>query len=63
MKTRQGTPAVVIATPETKEAGEAPAPERSEEFTLLTDQLKDIRDHLRRLNSRLDELDERTKDL
>lgn len=62
VKTRQGTPAIVTATPDAKDAGEA-HPEPSEEFALLNDQLKDIRTTLRRLSSRLDELDERTKDL
>jgi len=60
--TRQGARgATVIATPDTHVAGEAP--ERSEEFNLLFAQLQDIRSQLRRLSSRLDELDERTRDL
>jgi DNA-binding GntR family transcriptional regulator len=61
--TRQGARgATVIATPDTQEASDAP-PERSEEFQLLFAQLQDIRGHLRRLSTRLDDLDERTKDL
>ncbi|MFF5261794.1 GntR family transcriptional regulator [Actinomadura viridis] len=60
--TRQGARgATVIATPDTQDAGEAPV-ERSEEFNLLYSQLQDIRGHLRRLSSRLDELDERTRE-
>ncbi|MGI5206471.1 GntR family transcriptional regulator [Spirillospora sp. CA-108201] len=61
--TRQGARgATVIATPDMQEAGDIP-PERSEEFQLLFKQLQDIRGHLRRLGTRLDDLDERTKDL
>ncbi|MFB4318127.1 GntR family transcriptional regulator [Actinomadura sp. 21ATH] len=61
--TRQGARgATVIATPDMRDAEEAPV-ERSEEFTLLFSQLQEIRGHLRRLSSRLDELDERTRDL
>jgi len=63
VQTRQGARgATVIATPDTQDAGEAPV-ERSEEFKILFSQLQDIRGQLRRLSSRLDELDERTKDL
>jgi DNA-binding GntR family transcriptional regulator len=60
--TRQGARgATVIATPDeqTVEAG----PDRSEEFHLLHGQLQDIRATIRRLSTRLDELDERTRDL
>ncbi|MEV3925460.1 GntR family transcriptional regulator [Actinomadura coerulea] len=61
--TRQGARgATVIATPDTQEAGET-SPERSEEFQLLLTQLQDIRGHIRSLSTRLDDLDERTKDL
>jgi DNA-binding FadR family transcriptional regulator len=59
--TRQGSPgATVIAVPDEQDAGDGP-PERSEEFQILNSQLQDIRAHLRRLGSRLDELDERTR--
>jgi DNA-binding GntR family transcriptional regulator len=61
--TRQGARgATVIATPDTQDTREAP-PEHSEEFQLLFTQLQEIRGQLRRLSSRLDDLDERTKDL
>ena len=61
--TRQGARgATVIATPETQGVNEPP-PERSEEFRLLSAQLQDIRSHLKRVAARLDDLDERTKDL
>jgi DNA-binding GntR family transcriptional regulator len=60
--TRQGARgATVIATPDEQTPG--PAPERSEEFHLLHGQLQDIRATIRRLSTRLDELDERTKNL
>ncbi|MBD2895761.1 hypothetical protein amrb99_47000 [Actinomadura sp. RB99] len=60
--TRQGARgATVIATPDTQDAGEAPA-ERSEEFEVIFAQLQEIRGHIRRLSSRLDEIDERTRD-
>ncbi|GAA2134676.1 GntR family transcriptional regulator [Actinomadura napierensis] len=60
--TRQGARgATVIATPDTQDAGEAPA-ERSEEFEIIFAQLQEIRGHIRRLNSRLDAIDERTRD-
>ncbi|MFD0856771.1 GntR family transcriptional regulator [Actinomadura adrarensis] len=60
--TRQGARgATVIATPDSQAAGE-PAVERSEEFNLLFAQLQEIRGHLRRLSTRLDELDERLGD-
>jgi DNA-binding GntR family transcriptional regulator len=60
--TRQGARgATVIATPDTQTA-EGAGPERSEEFHLLSAQLNDIRATIHHLGTRLDELDERTKD-
>jgi hypothetical protein len=38
-------------------------PERSEEFEIISSQLHEIRASIRRLSSRLEELDERTKEL
>lgn len=62
---RQGTPSIVTRRPE-EEAGE-PAAETaegpSEEFTLLLGQLKEIREQVRRLSVKVDDLDERTRDL
>lgn len=59
--TRQGSRgATVIATPDAQDAGGHPE-ERSEEFEVLYSQLQEIRGALRRLSSRLDDLDERTK--
>ncbi|WP_433227943.1 GntR family transcriptional regulator [Actinomadura formosensis] len=62
IQSRQGSPSVVIAKPERVEAGDTPE-EPSQEFTLLWGQLQEIREHLRRQNLRLDELERRTKDL
>jgi DNA-binding GntR family transcriptional regulator len=59
---RQGAPSVVVAKPGQQEAGEAPE-EPSQEFTLLWNQLQEIREHLRQQKIKLDELDERTRDL
>lgn len=62
VRTRQGARgATVIATPENQEAAGLPS-ERSEEFEMLHAQLQDIRGVLRHLTSRLDDLDERTRD-
>ncbi|SEG94713.1 regulatory protein, gntR family [Thermomonospora echinospora] len=62
VQTRQGARgARVIAAPDEQDAGE-PTPERSEEFQLLFSQLQEMRGQLRRLSSKLDELDERTRD-
>ena len=63
---RQGTPSVVTRRPEQAPAGERPGEAsegHSEEFTVLFGQLQEIRGQLRRLSMRLDDLDERTKDL
>ncbi|WP_412515637.1 winged helix-turn-helix domain-containing protein [Actinomadura madurae] len=63
---RQGTPSVVTRRPEQKAPGE-PSGEAaegpSEEFTLLLGQLQEIREHVRRLSAKVDDLDERTRDL
>jgi DNA-binding GntR family transcriptional regulator len=59
---RQGAPSVVVAKPGQQEARDAPQ-EPSQEFTLLWNQLQEIRDHLRQQKIKLDELDERTRHL
>jgi DNA-binding GntR family transcriptional regulator len=60
--TRQGARgATVVDAPNEQVA--ADTPERSEEFQIISTQLSDIRASIRRLSSRLDDLDERTKDL
>jgi DNA-binding GntR family transcriptional regulator len=59
---RQGSRSVVAGVPDAQNAGDTPE-ERSEEFEILYSQLQDMRGVLRRLSSRLDDLDERTKDL
>jgi DNA-binding GntR family transcriptional regulator len=59
--TRQGARgATVIAAPDEQTAQDTP--QRSEEFQILSAQLHDIHATIRRLATRLDELDERTKD-
>jgi DNA-binding GntR family transcriptional regulator len=57
---RQGSRTVVVALPEEQDAAEEPA-EPSEEFRILSGQLQEIRAHIRRLGTRLDELDERIR--
>jgi DNA-binding GntR family transcriptional regulator len=60
--TKQGARSVVAAVPdEQQDAGDTPQ-ERSEEFEILFSHLQDIRGELRRLGSRLDDLDERTRE-
>jgi hypothetical protein len=49
---------VVIATPD--EAGQQ-EPEHSEEFQLISAQLQEMRAAIKKLGSRLDDLDERTR--
>jgi DNA-binding GntR family transcriptional regulator len=58
VQTRQGSPSVVLATPD--EAGEE-VPEPSEEFQVISAQLQDMRAAIKKLSSRLDDLDERTR--
>lgn len=63
---RQGTPSVVTRQPTHSETGEEPDDEAdgpSEEFSLLWGQLQEIKEHLKRQSARLDEIDERTRDL
>jgi DNA-binding GntR family transcriptional regulator len=58
VQTRQGSPSMVIATPD--EAGQ-PEQEHSEEFQLISAQLQEMRAAIKKLGSRLDDLDERTR--
>jgi DNA-binding GntR family transcriptional regulator len=58
VQTRQGSPSVVLATPD--EANEE-VPESSEEFQIISAQLQDMRSAIKKLSSRLDDLDERTR--
>jgi DNA-binding FadR family transcriptional regulator len=63
---RQGTPSVVTRQPTHSETGEESDDEAdgpSEEFSLLWGQLQEIKEHLKRQSARLDEIDERTRDL
>jgi DNA-binding GntR family transcriptional regulator len=60
VQTRQGSPSMVIATPD--EAGYQ-EPEPSEEFQIISAQLQEMRTAIKKLSSRLDDLDERTRHL
>jgi DNA-binding GntR family transcriptional regulator len=63
LASRQGSRTVVVAKPDTPVDAEAGREERSEEFRILFGQLQDIRGHITALRSKIEELDERTKDL
>jgi DNA-binding GntR family transcriptional regulator len=60
IQTRQGSPSVVLSTP-----GEADdeAEGHSEEFEIISAQLQQLQAIVKRISARMDELDERTKDL
>jgi DNA-binding GntR family transcriptional regulator len=60
IQTRQGNPSIVIATP--GEAGDE-VEERSEEFEIISAQLQELRAVVRKISARLDEVEERTKDV
>jgi DNA-binding GntR family transcriptional regulator len=60
IQTRQGSPSIVVATPG-QAAGE-PA-ERSEEFQIISAQLQELKAVILKISARLDDVDERTKDL
>lgn len=60
IQTRQGSPSIVIATP--GEAGGEPE-ERSEEFEIISTQLQQLRAVVRKISARLDDVEERTKDI
>ncbi|GLY79724.1 GntR family transcriptional regulator [Actinoallomurus iriomotensis] len=60
IQTRQGSPSIVLAAPD--EAGDE-AEEHSEEFEIISAQLQQLKAVVKRIGARLDELDERTKDL
>lgn len=63
LESRQGTRTTVIALPDSHaEAGAGPA-ERSEEFEIIFGQLQELRGHITKLRAKVEELDERTKDL
>ncbi|GAA3143346.1 hypothetical protein GCM10010466_37920 [Planomonospora alba] len=65
IETRQGSGSFVLRTPDE----ETPRPavtggsdeEHSEEFLLISQQLQEIREHVKKLSFRLDELDARTR--
>jgi DNA-binding GntR family transcriptional regulator len=60
IETRQGAGSFVVRMPD-DEATAAPVEEHSEEFKILSDQLREIREHMGKLCVRLDELDARTR--
>jgi DNA-binding GntR family transcriptional regulator len=60
--TKQGSRSIVAAVPDKQQAAGDSPQERSEEFEVLFSHLQDIRGELRRLSSRLDDLDERTRE-
>ena len=58
IQTRQGSPSIVLTTLD--ETGEE-AQEPSEEFQIISAQLQEMRAAIKKLGTRLDDLDERTK--
>jgi DNA-binding GntR family transcriptional regulator len=63
IQSRQGSPSVVVARPDQTDTEDAAQEEPSQEFTLLWAQLQEIREGLRQQSRRLDQLEERTRDL
>ncbi|MFC5822128.1 GntR family transcriptional regulator [Nonomuraea harbinensis] len=60
IETRQGSGSFVTRTPDDVEAAPSPG-EHSEEFRIISEQLREIRQHMSKLAVRLDELDARTR--
>ncbi|MDP9865591.1 MULTISPECIES: GntR family transcriptional regulator [Streptosporangium] len=61
IETRQGSGSFVTRMPEGGDDRQAVTEEPSEEFLLLSQQLREIREHVQKLSFRLDELDARTR--
>lgn len=61
IETRQGSGSFVTGMPESGDDRQAATEEHSEEFLLLSQQLREIREHVQKLSFRLDELDARTR--
>ncbi|MFI6802618.1 GntR family transcriptional regulator [Streptosporangium canum] len=61
IETRQGSGSFVTGTPEGGDERQAVTEEPSEEFLLLSQQLREIREHVQKLSFRLDELDARIR--
>ncbi|SDM34906.1 GntR family transcriptional regulator [Nonomuraea maritima] len=59
IETRQGSGSFVSRAPDDESAGPTPG-EHSEEFRIISEQLREIRQHMQKLTVRLDELDART---
>ncbi|MEU0568564.1 winged helix-turn-helix domain-containing protein [Nonomuraea sp. NPDC005983] len=60
IETRQGSGSFVTRTPDDNEAAPTSG-EHSEEFRIISEQLREIRQHMQKLTVRLDELDARTR--
>ncbi|MFI6712758.1 GntR family transcriptional regulator [Nonomuraea sp. NPDC050478] len=60
IETRQGAGSFVTRSPDDATSELSPG-ERSEEFRIISDQLREIRQHMEKLTVRLDELDARTQ--
>ncbi|MET7333328.1 winged helix-turn-helix domain-containing protein [Nonomuraea sp. NPDC005650] len=60
IETRQGSGSFVTRTPDDVDVSPAPG-EHSEEFRIISEQLREIRQHMQKLTVRLDELDARTR--
>lgn len=63
LASRQGSRTVVVAKPDAPAEPEAGADERSEEFQIIFGQLQELRGHIKHLRAKIEELDERTKNL
>jgi hypothetical protein len=62
LASRQGSRTVVVAVPDAPASAGEPE-EHSEEFQVIFGHLQEIRGHMQRLSAKLEELDERTKNL
>ncbi|MEV5705737.1 winged helix-turn-helix domain-containing protein [Actinoallomurus sp. NPDC052274] len=63
LESRQGSRTVVIALPDSSAATENDSAERSEEFQMIFGQLQEMRSAIGHLRARIEQLDERTKNL
>lgn len=63
LASRQGSRTVVVAVPDAPATDADEPQEHSEEFDVLYGYLQEIRGHVQRLGAKLQELDERTKNL
>lgn len=63
LESRQGSRTMVIALPDAHAASAGDSQEHSEEFRVLLDQLQEIRSQIKTFAAKLDDLDQRTKNL